>query len=244
MSNSLWTATEYDVLRALAVQVGTLSLDQIVRGWLAPGHNAEQHAESLITNLVRAKLICRRIVEAHPLICIKRPLFSWRPGKPAPNEELLSELSVKSCRRWTESEKPVEVFIASRIAVRLFGAFGSARDAKPCEATHDLHVSEVFIRYRRFATRLSRTWLGESAFPKLGLHIRGIKDPDAFLMGSKHRANRVVEFAGKYSVKHLQRFHLHCAGRAAEQLRVNGQKRGSKHLMRLYHPDGTGYEIW
>ena len=62
-------------------------------------------------------------------------------------------------------------------------------------------------------------------------------------MGSKHRANRVVEFTGKYSVKHLQRFHEHCAGRAVEQLR-SGQTRGSKHLLQLYHPEGTGYEIW
>ena len=237
------------ILRALAVQIRIASLDQIARGWYPSGTSATAEAKAALCRLEHCGLICRRIVEAQPIVPLPRPIFAWKPADPPPSNEVLEEIAEKSNDRWSSDDVPVEVHYASSRAARLFGAFSDVRHAKHCEATHDLHLSEVYLRYRLKTPRLAANWRGESAFPKFGFEFKGMKDPDAFLLDSSHRATRIIEFSGKYSVAHLRTFHEHCSGLAANRLATrrhatHSARRPSASLLNLYSPEGTRYEIW
>lgn len=50
-------------------------------------------------------------------------------------------------------------------------------------------------------------WHGEDA---VVIAERGVKNPDAFLMKVDGQVNRVIESAGRYSLKQLESFHQHC----------------------------------
>jgi hypothetical protein len=100
----------------------------------------------------------------------------------------------------------------------------------------------VFLRYRLLRPRLATGWRGEATLPKLGFAIRGMKDPDAFLVDSQSRCRRVIEVVGTYEVHHLCAFHAHCAGDAAARL---ARHRGlSTAFSNLYPQEGIGYELW
>ncbi len=238
------TATELWIARSLALQVSILSREQIVRGWFAQTVEGDQAAAVSLHRLQDAQLICRRIVEAHPIVPLNQPLLAWSPGNPEPTQTTLVQTAFISNCRWLKDESPVEVFCSSPLAARLFGSFGNAGRIKPCEATHDLHLSEVFIRYLTKTPTLARKWIGERALPKIGFLFKGMKDPDAFLIDQNRKASRIVEFSGRYSIDHLRAFHQHCSGVAAQRLARCGLTGGSGFLASLYAEEGTRYEIW
>ena len=78
---------------------------------------------------------------------------------------------------------------------------------RPEQWNHDLHLSQVFVMYRRRRSKLARIWVGEHSLPKAGYRI---KDPDAFLVDRHGTIHRVVESAGKYNSKQVESFHNHC----------------------------------
>lgn len=242
MVNQRLNDTCWSLVRCLALQVRMLTLDQVTRGWFgAAAANGE--AEEWLTVLIRASFVERRRVEAHPVVRLDRPLLSWRPGLPSPKTKVFEEIAQTSRARWTLPEVPTDVFIASKRAVRLFGAFSDSRRIKECEVTHDLHLSEVFVSYRNSAPQMASSWWGEAAFPKLGFVISRMKDPDAFVLSATGQATRIIEVCGIYEPEHLVGFHQHCAGTAAARIKDRlGNSAGM--LSRLYSPKGTGYELW
>lgn len=238
-----WHPVERSILRALALQVRLMTRDQIARIWFADTPTPNQFAEETVRRLEDAGLLRREIVEAHPLLSLEETLLAWTPYEGMPSEEVLQDISRIAIDRWELAEQPVEVFVATRDASHLFGAFHCESSSKHCEATHDLHVAEVFVRYSLRQPACAVKWLGESAFPKLGFEIHRMKDPDAFIVDEAGSIQRVVEFAGKYDVKHLEDFHHHCAGQACDRIARSVQNADGL-LARLYSPSGTEYEIW
>ncbi|MBI3861099.1 MAG: hypothetical protein HY290_04305 [Planctomycetia bacterium] len=217
---------------------------QIAQGWFHSAENPTRCAEQAIARLERAELITRRTLEAHPIQDLTRPLFAWKPGMPDPSERRLAGLAKSTRGRWSQNHLPAEVLFATRRASALFGAFTDARNPQHFEATHDLHLTEVYLRYRRKHPQLAACWLGEAAFPKLGFVIPRMKDPDVFLIDRQGRAKRIIEFAGSYDAEHLRAFHEHCAGGAAARLADNGWNESDNPFARLYQPAGTSYELW
>jgi hypothetical protein len=71
-----------------------------------------------------------------------------------------------------------------------------------------------------------------------------MKDPDAFLVSPNGTASRILEFAGSYDAEHLAAFHEHCAGGGASRLADSGWGDDDNPFSQLYHPAGTGYELW
>jgi hypothetical protein len=189
-------------------------------------------------------MIERRVFESHPLIPLRRPLLRWAPGDSHPTRDDFERIAEKSRKRWDQQKSAVEVFTTTPTAVHIFGAFAGARHGRHCEATHDLHLSEVFLRHLTGEGSKRSQWLGESAFPKLGFEIKGMKNPDAFLLDATGQVRCVVEFSGVYTAEHLARFHAHCAGEAARRLSQWLRSHNTKHLTRLYAETGTNYEIW
>jgi hypothetical protein len=244
MMTDTWTAEEASLLRALALQTPCLSFGQIIRGWFAKSDAAEDTAEQILTRLVDAQLIEEQTIEAHPLQALTKPLFAWRPGESSPTERRLATLAERAKDRWQSVYVSISVFVASPKTIRSFGAFHDVRQTKHCEATHNLHLGEVLVRYRTAQPRLAATWWGEAAFPKLGFDIKGMKDPDAFLLDPLGRAVRIVEFVGSYPAEHLLKFHEHCAGEAAQRMNRFLGPRFQSGLGHLYASTGTAYELW
>ena len=195
---------DFALLRALAVQVRALTVDQIRRGCFLQ-ENSSQAVLECCDRLQRSGLVTRRIMEAHPRIELKAPVYAWKPGQRQPTAADFRAIAQASQVRWNKSHAAEEVVIAAPRAARLFGAFVDARNLKHCETSHDLHLSEVFLRYR--GSDAGTNWWGEAAFPKLGLDIRFSKDPDAFLLNVNGNATRIIEFAGSYDEEHLRHFH-------------------------------------
>ncbi len=244
MVTNTWIAEEVSLLRALALQTPCLTFAQIMRGWFEKNEDAHAATEQALGRLAGARLITQRVIEAHPLQILDKPLFTWRPGEAPPGERRLINLALRARERWQATYVATTFFTASPKAVRLFGAFHDARHTKHCEATHNLHLGEVFVRYLTLRPKLAAMWLGEAAFPVLGFDIKGMKDPDAFLVNAKGQAMRIVEFVGSYSAEHLQKFHEHCAGGAAQRLSHFLRHRCHSDLGQLYSPTGTAYELW
>lgn len=74
---------------------------------------------------------------------------------------------------------------------------------KLTQMTHDLHVGEVLLSYRRRGYDLRR-WVGEDYFPATWpLRER----PDALLIDERGRFSRVIEYGGDYSVDRLLKSH-------------------------------------
>jgi hypothetical protein len=244
MVTNAWTVEEVSLLRALALQTPCLTFAQITRGWFAKSDGVEDSAERTLARLASAQLITEQTIEAHPLQALTKPLFTWRPGEPPPTERRLTTLAERARDRWQLAHVPTTVFVASPKVVRLFGAFHDAHHTKHCEETHNLHLGEVLVRYRTAQPQLAAKWWGEAAFPKLGFDIKGMKDPDAFLLDPRGQAVRIVEFVGSYPAEHLLKFHEHCAGGAAQRLNRFLGPRFYSALGHLYAPTGTAYELW
>lgn len=239
-----WTATEQSLTRALALQVPCLTLEQISRGWFASADEPRRAAESAAARLLTAGLLERRQWDAHPLLPLTAPLFRWRPGAVAPTRRRFESLAERASERWELHHVGVEVNVATRAARRALGAFGGNGHEKACEATHDLHLAEVFVQYRLRRPLLAAAWHGEAAFPKLGFDLRSMKDPDAFLLNEQGQAERIIEMTGRYTADHLADLHEHCGRRAAQRLSTIAASSPRSYLARLYPREGTGYELW
>jgi len=239
-----WSAVERNIVAAIAVRIRLLSAPQVVRGWLSQESSAAELADRVLERLESASLLARHVVEAHPMLELTRPLYAWNVGDRPPSDRRFQSIAAASRARWNLPHRPVEVFTVTKRTVSLFGAFVDARRIKQCEATHDLHFTEVYLRYRHQSPKLAANWLGEAAFPKLGLEVPHMKDPDAFVISRQGKAQRIIEFGGAYDAEHLQAFHEHCAGGAAAHLAARGWTDSDNPFARLYSPAGTSYELW
>ena len=232
---STWTPLERELLRVLAIQVKYLTEEQTIRGW-------GPQAGDAIAALQSTGLIVRETLEVYDVAAPRQPLYFWSPGQPAPTSQNLIELSDRLINRWRSRLQPQTVYRASREAANAFGARSNEPD-RSSEWSHDLFLSEVFLHYRASHTEESACWFGESYFPKLGLTIKHLKDPDAFLLENR-QAIRVIEIGGKYSVEHLQALHDHCAGGAYRRVQEFASPTGSHSAHSLYAQKLLPYEIW
>lgn len=234
-----WTVVEREVLRALSIQVKYLTVEQVARGWLV----ADREAECLLERLAESGLAVRDTIEVYDAPQPTRPLLEWRPGDAPPTQAELAQIAQDLAVRWGDRLSPVNVFRASPESANSFGATTVGSENRSSDWSHDLFISEVLLRYRDSRKPDVKNWLGESFVPKLGLTIKGMKDPDAFLVVDG-RIERIIEIGGKYTVEHLRALHEHCAGDAYHRLQEFASNNGGRHALRLYDKQRIPYEIW
>ena len=159
-----------------------------------------------LERLMRAGWLEIHEVNAHRVEPVDRPLAKWSPGKRVPNPESIAE---KTMNRWSDPRVVLTVCVASP---RTANVLGSSAHGLPrlVQLDHDLLLSSVYLHYRLSGTCQRESWLGEHCLPKAGYRI---KDPDAFLIDARGRVTRVVESAGKYSVKQIESLHEYCCDR-------------------------------
>jgi hypothetical protein len=208
------TARDEEILRMLCFSVRFFCLEQIARTWWTSSPREVRRARQRMHALSDSGWMRHTVVLARPLLNLTGPISEWRPGLADPD---FVHVSRALQRRWRMPARKVEVFLASQKASAILGGASQGLVKHLCQATHDLHVADVFLFYLKNWPELATYWVGEDTMiPGSNL----AKRPDAFLRSEQGTVVRVVEFGGAYKPDRVKALHEHC--------------------LKLNHP----YEIW
>jgi hypothetical protein len=198
------TSRDQDILRDLTAKIRVTTFGQLARNFWPPGESGKMNARRRLEELVSRELLKKIQVVSHPLLPLETPVVSWRPGEPKPDP---ASISTALQTRWQTEPREMTAFIAGRRAIALFGAKALGEIKNRYQVTHDLHVSEVYLHFRRTNSRLASAWTGEEILAPTRKHQ---KLPDAILHDDEGRPRLVIEFGGKYPRKRVEAFHDDC----------------------------------
>lgn len=199
------TRRDRELLAALVLKVRLFALRQIADHWW-DGEVA--NARRRLKQLVAGELIHRVTVLVRTLPAIEAPVVSWQPNQAAPD---FDAVSYRLQSRWqSRPVRPVTAFIASEKSAQLFGGKHRGELKHQMQATHDLGVAAVWLRFHECAPAWADAWQGED---QLAHTRRGEKLPDAFVVNEQGQTTSVVEFGGAYDAARVEEFHLDCASR-------------------------------
>lgn len=207
----LLTPRDLALLDALTLRTKVISVDQAAR-WFWGGLEDRDAARRRLRNLEKRGLVESVRLSVAPECALVAPLVTWVMGERVPDWTAILKWTRS---RWDSPLESVQCFVATALSAARFGV--SPRPPRLSEATHDLHVAQVYLRLRRRDPAAARRWEGEA--PRCREEIPGAKVPDALL----RRAGRsvAIEVVGSsYSGRKLAAFHGFCAAR------------------------GLGYELW
>ena len=188
-----------EIVRIVAKDVRMLAMQQVAREWWTDTRWGRSRAMRTLHELAVEDLLHVRRVLSRPLEQLEAPLLAWEIGDRVPDFDALSS---QLHRRAMKSASMVTIVFATRRSVSLFGG-DRMPTIKLTQMTHDLHVSEVFLRYRRMGQR--KQWCSEDQLPA-GWPIR--ERPDAVLLNDGGEIARAIEYGGDYSSQRLAELHI------------------------------------
>lgn len=192
------------IVRALAVKVRLLSLEQIAATFWPQAQTADR-ARRRLTALKRRGLVDRLEVLARPLREVGEPTFSWTPGEESPDERVVA----RHLRAPPEKPRPTTVYVATKQGRRRFaGKLDLRLDRR--HVTHDLHVAAIYLRLLQADPGAAEAWLGEDARGKAGYRV---VDPDAVIGPRSHSPPIAIEVATNYDHRRVRRYHDCCEER-------------------------------
>jgi hypothetical protein len=189
---------------SLCFSVRLFSLEQIARTWWTQTPRETRRCRHRMLTLASQGWLQHTTVLARPLLNLVEPVFGWHPGTKDPDFVAISR---ELRRRWKLPARKVEVFLASHKAAAILGGTTLGVVKHLCQATHDLHVSETFLVYRRNQPEMASLWVGEDSAVA---NRSDSKRPDALLRNEHGEVLRVVEFGGAYKADRVQAMHEHC----------------------------------
>lgn len=194
------------ILLALSNKVRFFTLDQLARGWWPSTASGRRAARTTLAQLTALGYLAERCLPAHPEIPLDGPIHQWQPGVDTPD---FGSLAYCLQSRWTQSLTTVVLYHATRKTAARFGGFGG-RLRFPLQATHDLHVSQIYLHFREYDTTAAQDWISEEVLSSTLRPKRGDKLPDAVLAGADGRMRLVIEFGGAYDRKRVEKLHRYC----------------------------------
>lgn len=198
------TGTPHDLpLRvALCDKVRVASQDQAIRLLAKGGIASRRVAKRRLRTLAASGLLECEELPARPLLNLKSPVAVWRPGAAEPDfHELAWELE----KRWRDPLVPTRVYIAGPAMLRLYGGVARGYLTNLSQLSHDLHVTEVYLRLLADSPDLASAWRNEDELSATRLKYQ--KQPDAILCDPDGTPRHAVEFGGLYGVEKLAAFH-------------------------------------
>ncbi len=203
------TKRDLEIFDTLTKRVRVLSLAQVARTWWADAKEPTRVAENRLRILVGENLLQIERAPAHPEIQIEAPVAIWALGQPEPE---FGAISYQLQTRWHQHPVLTPCVSASRAAADRFGGYGG-RPPRSVERTHDIHMAQVFLRFRGRHPESVPDWVFEEQVKterKLAgrRSTPGEKLPDAFLRSKS--GTRVIEFGGAYGKDKLIAFHGYC----------------------------------
>ena len=199
------TPRDDEILTALTSKVRFFSLEQIAREFWAEGPNGIRLARNRLIVLAGAGWLKKVRVLARPLLFLKKPVWEWTPESPPPD---CMAISRQLKNRWKMPARETDLFLASDKARGIFGGCVLGKVKNLCQTTHDLHVSEMFLRCRNLSPELVDAGVGEDEISRGG---DDTTIPDAYLKNVDGGMARVLEFGGSYSPSRVCEFHAYCA---------------------------------
>lgn len=191
------------ILQTLARSVRLMTADQAGFAWWPGCVTSSETARRRLRELVRQGWLDRYRVCARPLLSLSAPLLVWNPGDETPN---FGSLAWKLRRRWKDSARFAEVFVASSCSLRMHAIYRKAGVKNYCQTTHDLHVTAVYVHMLRNRPDLARGWIGEDEIARR--NQRGVR-PDAQIVTANGRTSLVVEFGGAYQKGRVEHIHAY-----------------------------------
>ncbi len=192
-----------EIISMLTHKVRAVTVSQAARGWWEDTRVGRDAAERFLKLLQARGTLVSFTLRAHPELTLTEPVWCWRPGEPAPK---FGAISYELRKRWTEPLRPTTIYVASEKSARIYAGFGG-RLPRLLQATHDLHVSTVYLRLYRNDRQGAAQWISEDMLLAVR---RGQKIPDAELVDSDGQTVRVVEFGGGYPPERVRDFHEYC----------------------------------
>lgn len=187
-----------EIVRTLADKVRVLTLSQVAKTWWTESRWGKSRAKSSLIRLAERKLVKLRRALARPIELIEHAIVEWKSGDVIPDFEAVATHLHR--RAMTDASMQSIVATASK-AVALF-ATGKAPSIKLTQLTHDLHVSEIYLRCRNDG--LAKYWLSEDRLPvDWPVRVR----PDAVLTDATGHFDRAVEYGGDYPIDRLIELH-------------------------------------
>lgn len=193
------TPWETQLLETLACCLRMLSVGQIARLWWPGQSRSIRNARDSVAGLKAVGWLETPTVLSRPVRPLESPLATWIPGDPAPDVVRLSRVLQ---RRASMAAHQTRVVTATRKTNECFG-YGGLQRIKLTQVTHDLHVSEIFVRYSQLGWG-GLSWVGED---RLGDVWPLRQRPDAVLTDHEQRLRLAIEFGGNYSAARLRRLH-------------------------------------
>lgn len=204
--HDVWTRRDLSIVSALTVRCRLMSLEQIAANWWPLATGSVHNVTRSLNRLIDAGLLDEFEVDIEMLPQMTKPLASWRPG--IVDEAIFDpqKISHQLQSRWHGQSQRCRVYAPTALAAHLYGSLTHGLH-DPLQATHDVHVAELYLLYRRRDPTLAEHWRGEGCFRKAGF---ALKDPDAFLVDSAFKPTFAVEFGGKYPAERVAAFDDHC----------------------------------
>jgi hypothetical protein len=194
------TERDFRIFELLTHKVPFATAQQVGRGFWLAGGSATASAEERLQKLACTGTLEVFTVRAHPERLLTEPLLLWKPGDPLPS---FGSLSYRLRTRWTEALKLIQIFTASERLGRRFAGTGG-RPNHPLQATHDLHMTTVYLHKLKLNPAEASGWVSDAILAPLR---RGQKLPDAEIQDQHGRTIKVIEFGGSYPPERLRRVH-------------------------------------
>jgi len=201
------TARDDDILHTLARCARLITAVQAARLWWPEHPLATKWALRRLRQIVDAGWLVECRVLAQPLLELSSAIAIWHPGESPPSAPLIAR---QLRTRWRQPARQVNVFVAATSTLRAFGLTRGRPIKAHHQVTHDLHVAQVYVRWRELNPELALQWVGEDSLAPTGpFHVV----PDAMLVAADGRPLRAIEFGGRYPAHRLIRFHQDCEAR-------------------------------
>ena len=188
------TPRDEQILAALCTRVRLFNLPQIAETWWADAADPAAAARRRLAKLAAVDLVNVVRAAAAPLPPLDGPVLSWCPGESDPD---CGSAAHRLRTRWLAAgPRATDVYVAGKSAAGVYGGAAAGKLKTGYQATHDLGVSEMYLRLVRESPADAARWVGED---RLAPHYRGGKLPDAALADRPDAPpDLVLEFGGAY----------------------------------------------
>jgi hypothetical protein len=191
------------ILDALVHRVRVLSVGQVARTWFGTTSDPDRFAARRVAVLEGAGLVERCDLLARPELRFGAPLARWCTGEVVPT---FSQVATKLAARWREPVRQTPAVIATKTAGTRLGGVGGRRPRRS-EASHDLSLAGLYLRFVAREPEVAKTWVSESGLRRFGFG-NAAKLPDALVYRDGEPI--IVELGGTYGAGKLREFHGFC----------------------------------
>ena len=196
-----FTATDWELIRTLAQKVRAITESQALRLFAAYGTKNPRSALRRFRRLTRLGLLGQARALARPIMPLASPIYSWQPDDAEPN---YSALAWRLEKRWRAPLESTRIYFAGPRAIRIFGGWADGELNNLPQLSHDLHVSEIYLRLLTTDPDRAGLWTAGEQLKATG--ARFTKVPDAILCdGEEHLL--AIDFGGVYGPQKLEAFH-------------------------------------